>query len=112
MAKAVGVHHLELEPGVTAEDFERFGTEEVYPATVRQDLSVSLLKGERGERVAKYVVLFEMQSIAVRDRYFPASGGPSEAGRPLVGPWYEGFGTFATGLGKLTDYVVGKEVVQ
>ena len=106
MAKVVGIHHLELQPGVNAEDFERFVAEEVYPATAQQDLTLSVLKGERGERVGKYLLMFEIESVAARDRYWPASGEPSEAGQSLAGQWFEKFGTFVTAVGNFTDYVV------
>jgi len=106
MAKVFGIHHLELQPGIKAEDFEQFVAEEVYPATAHQNLTLSVLKGERGERVGKYLLTFEFESVAARDQYWPASGEPSEAGQSLAGQWFEKFGTFVTAVGNFTDYVV------
>ena len=105
MAKLFGIHYLELQPGVNAEDFERFVAEEVYPATARQDLTLSVVKGERGERLEKYLLLFEYESVAGRDRYFPTPDEPSEAGKSLAGQWTEKFGTFVAFVGNFTDYV-------
>jgi len=40
--------------------------------------SVAYLKGDRAERAGKFAVLFEADSVEVRDRFFPSSGEPSE----------------------------------
>jgi hypothetical protein len=37
-----------------------------------------LLKGDRGARAGKYLVLFEIESLEARDRYFPRPGEESE----------------------------------
>ena len=36
------------------------------------------LKGERGTRAGKYLVLLEIESLEARDRYFPRPGEESE----------------------------------
>jgi hypothetical protein len=108
MAKVFGIHHLELQSGVNAEDFERFIAEEGYPATAQQDLTLSVLKGERGAGVGTYLLMSEFESVAARDRYFPASGEASEAWQSLAGQWFETFLTFFIPV-DFTDYVaVGK----
>jgi hypothetical protein len=78
MAKVYGIHEIELRPGAdpiafeqlvaTAADLEGFEGWTPY-----------LLKGERGERKGKYMMLIEIDSLAARDRYAPDSGPSAEA---------------------------------
>ena len=79
MTKVIAIHEIELRPGVTAEEFERFLTTEYLPgvAPLPDGWSVVYLRGDRGERAGKFAVLFEVGSVAKRDRYFPADGKPS-----------------------------------
>lgn len=76
MTKVISIHEIELRPGVTAEEFERFLTAEYLPgvAPMPPGWSVTYLKGDRAERAGKFAVLFEMDSVEVRDRFFPNSG--------------------------------------
>ncbi len=74
MAKLYGAHTLVLNPGVSAQEFERFVREEWRPATL-PGITTSILKGDRGERAGAYLMLFEFEDAAVRDRYWPRPGG-------------------------------------
>ena len=76
MAKVFGIHEVELRPGVTAEEFERFLTQEYIPgaAPLPAGWQVSYLKGNRGERVGKFAILFEIASVEDRDRLFTVGG--------------------------------------
>ena len=74
LAKLYGVHTIVLKPGVSADEFERFVREE-WRAPNLPGITVSILKGDRGERAGAYVMLFEFEDAAVRDRYWPPSGG-------------------------------------
>jgi hypothetical protein len=40
-----------------------------------------LLKGDRGAREGKFLILFEMDSVEARDRYFPGPNRESEEWR-------------------------------
>jgi len=109
MAKVFSIFHFEFHPGVSATAFEQFVTEEVYPATVRPDLIIYVLKGDRGERNGKYLAIFEFESVEARNRYWPEEGVSAEAGRAFVAPWITKWGTLAqtTGTGAtFTEYVV------
>ena len=71
MAKVLGIHQLELKSGVTAEAFEKFFQEEYltkHPSF--PDVTPSLLKGDKGERVGKYLLIFEFDSPEARARFF------------------------------------------
>ena len=74
MAKLYGAHTIVLKPGVSAAEFERFVREEWRPAEL-PGITTSVLKGDRGERAGAYVMLFEFEDAAVRDRYWPPAGG-------------------------------------
>ncbi len=78
MAKVFGIQTIELHPHVNEADFERFVLEEVLPLPLYPGWKARLLKGDRGERVGKYVLLIEIDSVEARDRYFPAPHQPSE----------------------------------
>jgi hypothetical protein len=106
MAKVFGIHNLELNPGVKEKDFERFVEDKLYPHTTRPDLTVYLLKGERGERVGKYLMIFECDSLQVRDHYWPALDVESEEGEAFSAPWVEETLKYVSIVGSFTDYVV------
>jgi hypothetical protein len=81
MPKVFGVHEIELQPGVDPEEYERFIAEVVAPMPEFPGWKTHLLKGDRGARTGKYLVLFEIESEEARDRYFP---GPGEASEELT----------------------------
>ena len=70
MAKAYGVHDVQLKSGVSAEQLERFLREEWRPADI-PGVRQSWLKGDRGDRAGTYLRVFEFESKETRDRYFP-----------------------------------------
>jgi hypothetical protein len=77
MAKVFGIHEIELQPGVEPDAYERFFAEEVVPTVELPGWKIHLLKGDRGVRTGKYLLLFEIESLEARDRYFPAPGDES-----------------------------------
>ena len=111
MSKVYGLHTFALRPGVKAEEFERFVAEYVYPAfDEHPDMGFSLLKGDRGDREGRYLALFELTSVEVRDRLFPSPGEMSDEVQQFYAPHaalFEKWETFATPLDAIsTDYVV------
>jgi hypothetical protein len=78
MPKVFGLHEMELPPGVEPEEYERFFAEEIAPMPKLTVWKTRLLKGDRGARTGKYLVLHEIESLEARDRYFPRSGEASE----------------------------------
>ena len=97
MGKIYGLHTLELRPGVSGEDFERFvaGNSEHWPSL--PGWRIALLKGERGDQVGQYLALVEVDSIEARNRVSPRGGLDDTAeGRewvaavgPLLRQWLE-----------------------
>jgi hypothetical protein len=110
MSKVFGMHMIALKPGVKAEDFAKFVTEEVYPLPSLEGAEVYLLKGDRGDREGKYLLMYEFESVEVRDRYFPSPGEMSKEAQQVFESYavaMEKWATFATPLDVIsTDYVV------
>ena len=78
MPKVFGLHEIELQPGVEPEEYERVFAEEIASSFTLPGWKIQLLKGERGTRDGKYLVLLEIESLEARDRYFPRPGEESE----------------------------------
>jgi hypothetical protein len=72
VTRVFGMHEIELNPGVKEEDFENFFLNELATAPLYQGWSVRLLKGDRGARKGKYLVLIDIESLEARDRFSPA----------------------------------------
>lgn len=89
MAKVLGMHTVELKPGVNEQELEEFIKTDVLPVyRVLPGQTVHLLKGERGERRGRYLVLIELESVERRDHIYPASGhdwGVAEDVQQLMG---------------------------
>jgi hypothetical protein len=72
MAKLLGMHTVELKPGVNAKEFEEFVTNDVLPLYGKiPGQSAHLLQGDRGDRVRKYLVMIEIESPELRDQIYP-----------------------------------------
>ena len=78
MPTVYGLHEIELQPGVEPDEYERFFPEELAPSPELPGWKVHLLKGDRGARAGKSLVLLEIESPEARDRYFPSPGEESE----------------------------------
>jgi hypothetical protein len=113
MPKVFAQHEIELRPGVSEEEFETFFATEIGSSPIYPGWWAQLLKADRGERAGKYLVIFEIESIEMRDRYFPTAGERSEeAGQftqqhPEIAAMFEKWGTLASPPGQVyTDYIV------
>jgi hypothetical protein len=112
MAKVFGIHAFEPLPGVLEEEFEKFILEQARPALTggSMDVEMYLLKGDKGERVGKYLVLLAMDSVETRNRIYGPPGGPpperSEAQRKANEAIVAKYRTLGTTSWPFTDYVV------
>lgn len=101
MAKLFSVVPLELQPGVTGEDFVKFWLDEYAPLGQRLGWESHVLKADRGERVGQYAVIWEMPSVDSRDRIVQADGQLTEEGQRLLEPDFQVLNkkldTFVTG---------------
>ena len=113
MSKVYGMHMIQPLPGVKAEDFEKYTIEAISRLPKMTGWETYLLKGERGDREGKYLLMTEIESVEARDRSITASGEPVEgpqydemvAAHAIIAEW----ATVASPMGPIgifTDYVV------
>ena len=111
MPKVFGLHEVELPTGVTPEEFERGFGKELASLPDYQGWKTYLLKGDRGDRAGKFLMLFEIDSVEARDRYFPRPQEESEEARrfaeqhPEAEAVWEKY-AFLFGPHSATDYIV------
>src|SRR5262245_4523471 len=84
MAKVFALHEVELLPGVGAKEFEKLCVTEIWSVQIYPVWWAQRLKADRGERTGKYLVIFEIESLELRDRYFPKTGEQSEEARQFT----------------------------
>ncbi len=109
MATVIGIHQLDLKPGVTdaqaQEMAARINREMLIPGTTTR-----VAKGDRGPRAGQYVVVIEIDSVERRDRYFPLDGSdPTEWNQhaaPLATLLEQVDAVFVFPDPNFTDYVV------
>ena len=101
MAKIFSVVPLELQPGVSGEDFVKFWLEEYAPLGQRLCWESHVLKADSGERVDQYAVIWEIPSVEARDRITLGKGQLTEEGKRLLEP------DFQTLNNKLNTFVTG-----
>jgi hypothetical protein len=112
MARVLGIHQLELKPGVDEQAFEKFVTDTFAPLFHQYEprLAAYLMKGDRGERAGRYALVIEIESVTVRDEMFPVEGQMSAALQETMAataPHWDKLNTFVERFpDKHTDYVV------
>ncbi len=112
MTRVFGLHEIELNPGVKEEDFENFFLTEMATAPIFPGFSLRLLKGDRGARDGKYLVLIEIESVEARDRFAPAPNQSSEEAdqfseehKEVLDPLFQKWATFSsTNFGENLNY--------
>jgi hypothetical protein len=108
MAKVFGVHTIELRPGADEQEFKKLIREQLFPAGARLGWKGYILKGDRGERVGKYAVIWEIQSMEQRDRFYPALDQPTEEAKRLLGSMLDEFdkrSDLYVADWRMTDYI-------
>ena len=78
MAKIFGLHEIELRPDADPEEYARYLVEEFSTMPTMEGWTIRILRGDRGVREGKFAVLFEIESEAARNRYFPTEEHDSE----------------------------------
>jgi hypothetical protein len=111
MSKVFGIHYIGLRPGVDALEFETFARRAFDALDPLRDVSLSLVRGERGDRVGRYLLLMTYADQDVRDGLFPSEIMLSTRGRhfmallaPMLEQWL-GYASFAGPPTIGTDYV-------
>jgi hypothetical protein len=112
MPKVLGLHEVELPPGVTPEEYEQVFAKELASLPDFQGWKTYLLKGDRGERAGKFLLQFEVESVEARDRYYPRPEEESEEARrfaeehPEATAVWEKYAGFLSEPHSSTDYLV------
>ena len=78
MSTVYGMHEIELRPEVDPAEYEEWFAEEVAGQPLLPGWKAHLLRGDRGRRAGKYLLVFEMDSDEDRDRYFTREDEESE----------------------------------
>ncbi len=110
MAELLSIHQVELKPG-TSEEFISVVYNEMAPFYAKLCWGVRLLKGDRGERDGKYVMILDIPSPKDRDRWVPEPDVFSAEAEILFetsGPVWEKLERLATQVfdPNFTDYVL------
>ena len=112
MPRVFALHEVELPPGVTPDEYEKLFGKELASLPEFQGWKTHLLKGDRGERAGKFLILFDVESVEARDRYYPRPEEESEEVRqfaeqhPEATAVWEKYGAFLSKPHSWTDYVV------
>jgi hypothetical protein len=99
-----------VKPGITEEAFERFVREEWNALPPLRGVHFRVLKGVRGQRMGKYLWLFEWETVERWQETIPRPGEPSAEMRQYpaaIQALRDTFDTFATvpgGGSAFTDY--------
>lgn len=104
---------IDTEAGITQQAFETFVQSKGVHIPCYPGWRWTLLRGLRGERAGQYLMLFEIENAAMRDRYMAADGNQTEEAREfwrqhpeaeaLLAEW-RSYGTFSELPTLFTDY--------
>ena len=78
MATVYGLHEIELRTEVDPEEYEQYFADEVAGLPLMPGWRAYLLRGDRGPRNGKYLLVFEVDSPEDRDRFFSAEHEETE----------------------------------
>jgi hypothetical protein len=78
MPKVFGLHEIELRPDADPAEYERYFAEQAAMQPMLKGWTAKLLRADRGPRTGKFLILYEIESVEARDRYFPKEDQPSE----------------------------------
>jgi hypothetical protein len=87
MAKVYSLHMIALKAGASGQEFERFFSENIGSLPGPSGLTMRLLKGDRGDREGKYLIMFEVESVERRNQLFPEAGPAARQMSPEVMQW-------------------------
>jgi len=111
-AGVYSLHMLALKAGASRPEFERFFREEIESAQAPSGLTLRLLRGDRGDREGKYLLMAEFESVERRYQLYGEAGPGARkvsdevmlwmgAAAPILARWNEYTTPFDT---IFTDY--------
>lgn len=83
----IGVHMLDLQEGVTTEEFDAFVTgpfDKLWREPIG-GIQARIEQGNRGEEKGRYAIIWEFDSVELRDTYFPDATTITQAFHNKVG---------------------------
>jgi hypothetical protein len=108
MVKIQSIHTMTLRPGISDAQFEEFFRTRIATLPMPEGWHATLAKVDRGDGLGQYAIIYEIESLAARARYYPESGKPSEEAEQLFalqGDAWERLGELTTTPAGFTDYV-------
>jgi len=114
-AGVLSMREFELRSGVKPEEFEKYAREELTRALsqAKTGTRFRILKGDRGDRKGGYLLIWEFESVAARNEFFPKEG--SGASPACQAAWkriklaMEKFSIYVKEKRSYTDYVTVAE---
>jgi hypothetical protein len=109
--RVVALREATLKSGANAGEFERYFADSVAGPLNHHipGAHAYLLKGERGARIGGYVIVYEFESLARRNQYFPQPDSSSalyqRLAKALPANAMENLSRYVD-IGAYTDYVV------
>ena len=90
MARVMEVTMLGLRPGADEQAFIKFYNEKYAPLGPQLGMRGTLAKCDRGDRVGKFMVIWEFQSVELRDRFISlVTKNVREEALQLLGPKFD-----------------------
>ena len=108
MSKVYSFHMIALKAGASGPDFEKYFREGVQSRTMLSGMAMRLLKGDRGDRAGKYLVMFEFESVERRNQLFPEAG---PAARQSSDEFMEWMRTQGPSLAKWDEYATQIDMI-
>ena len=110
MSKVYSFHMISLKAGASGPDFERYihGGARVLDDGGLAGMTMRLLKGDRGDREGKYLVMFEFDSVERRNQLFPEAGPAARQGSAEFMQW---MGAQGPALAKWDEYATPIDVI-
>lgn len=108
MSKVYSLHMIALKAGESGTGFERYFREEIGAVPGPSGLTMRLLRGDRGDREGKYLVMFEFESVERRDQLFPEAG---PAARQMSSEVMQWMGSAGPSLAKWNEYATPFDVI-
>jgi hypothetical protein len=108
MSKVYSLHMIALKAGANGPDFERFFSEQIGAVPGPSGLTMRLLKGDRGDREGKYLLMFEIESVERRDALFPQAGPAARKMSDEVMQW---MGAAGPSLARWNEYATPFDII-
>ncbi len=109
----IGVHHLTitLDPDVTMNQYLDFINNKYLPEFEKHfdGWKVLLMKGDRGENENSYALMYYIESVEARDKYFDSEGQMNDVGNSALEkmiPTMEELDKLGTYTREYTDWVI------